>query len=214
MEHLGVKYGIYIAEIAGVSAKDNTRLQVRILPGMETLPKEYLPIWPSFFKHQAITGKVGSLVWCIANEEYTVGYILGYVNSFTWAGTYAEDSLSKSLLDKLDSIHVNLRGTVLNYRDIIVTYWNDNCIHFVQRSDGSTIVAYTSGTLSVTRPTEILQSVQNGASVRINRDEVVISAGVIRLAGKVRLGENPKGQVLVTQGGLGKNGLPADDVWA
>ena len=214
MEHLGVKYGIYIGEIAGVSAKDNTRLQVRILPGMETLPKEYLPIWPNFFKHQAITGKVGSLVWCIANEEYTVGYILGYVNSFTWGGTYAEDSLSKSLLDRLDNIHVNLRGTVLNYRDIIVTYWNENCIHFVQRSDGSSIMAYTSGTLSVVRPTEILQSVQNGASIRINRDEAVITAGVIRLAGKVRLGENPKGKVLVTQSGLGKNGLPADDVWA
>lgn len=214
MVHQGLPYGLYIAEIVGVAAKDNTRVQVRITPGMEGIAKEYLPIWPSFFKHQAITGKVGELVWCVANEEFTTGYILGYVNSFTWGGTYKDDSLTESFLDRIDDVHVTLRGAVLNYRDIIVTYWNENCIHFIQRTDGSTIIAYTSGTLSIVRPTEILQSVQNGGSLRISKDEAVITAKTIRLAGKVRLGENPKGNVLVSQGGLGKNGLPADDVWA
>lgn len=214
MTHQELKYGLYIAEIAGIAAADNTRLQVRILPGMEGIAKEFLPIWPSFFKHQAITGKIGSLVWCVANEEFTTGYILGYVNSFTWSGTYKEDSLSASLLDKIDNAHVTLRGTLLNYRDIIVTYWDDSCIHFTQRSDGASIIAYTSGTISVIRPTEILMTVGNGSSILINKEDVVITAKNIRLAGKIRLGDNPKGNVLVTQGGLGKNGLPADDVWA
>lgn len=213
MVHQGLAYGLYIGEIVGISANDNTRVQVRITPGMEDIAKDYLPIWPSFFKHQAITGKVGDLVWCIANEEFTVGYILGYVNSFTWGGTYADDSLTSSFLDKIDDVHVALRGTVLNYRDIIVTYWDENCVHFIQRTDGSTIIAYTSGTLSIVRPTEILQSVGE-SSVRINKDEIALVAQTVRLAGKIRLGDNPKGKVLVTQGGLGRNGLPADDVWA
>lgn len=210
----GLRYGLYMAEIAGVSAKENTRLQVRILPDMASINKEYLPIWPSFFKHQALTGKPGDLVWCVANEEFTTGYILGYVNSITWGGTYKEDSLSKSFLDNLDDIHVELRGLVLNYRDIIITYWDSSCMHFIERSTGASISAFSSGTLSIVRPNEILQSVEKGGSVRINKDEVVISAATIRLAGDVRLGSNPKGKVLVTQGVLGRNGQPSDEVWA
>lgn len=210
----GLKYGLYMAEIVGVSAKDNTRLQVRVLPDMNGLIKDYLPIWPSFFKHQALTGKIGDLVWCVANEEFTTGYVLGYVNSFTWGGTYKEDSLTKDFLDTLDDIHVELRGLVLNYRDIIVTYWDSSCIHFIERSTGGSISAFTSGTLSIVRPTEILQSVERGASVRINKEEVVISGQTIRLDGNVRLGTNPKGKVLVTQGSLGRNGQPSDEVWA
>lgn len=209
-----MSFSLYIAEIVGVSSGDNTRLQLRVLPQLEGIAKEYLPVWPFFFAHQAITGKVGELVWCIANTELSMGYVLGFVNDYSWNGDYSESSIPLTLLEKLNDIHVELRGKLFSYSDIIVTFWNETSVHFVDRATGAHISAFTSGTVSITRPDEIIMAVGSKSMINMNADEVVISADKIRLSGEVRLGKNPQGKILVTQGVLGSNGLPADSVWA
>jgi len=205
---------IYIAKIEVPATKEDNRLQVRVLPHMENLPLEMLPVWPCFFKYQYISGKPGELVWCIANSEFTMGYVLGYANTYSWVGDYTEDSLSDDFKNKLDDFHVELRGTLLNFSDMIVTFWNETSIHFVSRSSGDHIIAFTSGTLHIVRPKEVITSVEGESIFKVTKDEIVLSAKKIRLAGEVRLGTNPQGSVLVTQGVLGKNGVPAKDVWA
>jgi len=209
-----MSYSLYIAKIEGVASAGNTRLQVRVLPHMESLDKDYLPIWPFFFGYQAITGKAGELVWCIANDEFTAGYVLGFVNSYTWSGSYEESSIPQSLYDRIDDIHVELRGKLLNYKDIIVSFWNDTSIHFVDRSTGAHITAFTSGTLSIVRPEEIIMAVGGTSMINMNSEEIVITAKKVRLSGEVRLGLAPQGPVLVTPGVLGKNGLTSSSVWA
>jgi len=209
-----MSYSLYIAKIEALATPEDDRLQVRVLPEMESLDKSYLPVWPFFFKNQTITGNLGDLVWCIANTEFTMGYVLGYANSYSWIGDYASSSIPTSLKDKLDNVHVELRGKLLSYRDIIVTYWNESSIHFVDRSTGAHITAFTSGTVSIVRPEEIILAVGAKSMIKIDEQEIVLTAQKVRLAGEVRLGNNPQGNVLVTQGVLGSNGLPASSVWA
>lgn len=209
-----MSYAIYIAEIVGVASAGNTRLQVRVLPQLEGIADEYLPVWPYFFQHQAITGKKGELVWCIANTDLSVGYILGFVNKYSWNGTYEENSIPQTLMDQLDDVHVELRGKLFSYKDIIVTFWNETSMHFIERSTGAHITALTTGTLSIVRPDEIIMAVAGKSMINMSADEITITASKIRLSGDVRLGSNPQGKVLVTQGVLGQNGLPAESVWA
>lgn len=192
---------IYIAEIVAVASTKDDRVQVRVLPQMRDLSKDYLPVWPSFFKNSIITGNVGDLVWVVANEEFTIGYILGYANMYTDSSNYEEGTIPPKLFDKISNLHVSLKGTLLNYRDIIVTHYNEISISFFQRKDGATITAFTNGTLSVVRPNEITFVV--GSSILSIKDgEIALNAKNLKLGGKsVQLGDCPSGNVLVTDGG-------------
>lgn len=209
-----MSFSVYIAKIEGVASTEDTRLQVRIVPEMEKIEKDFLPIWPCFFKHQAFTGAVGSYVWCIASTDFTTGYVLGYANNFTWGSSYAESSIPLAMLDRIDDLHVELRGQLLNFKDIIVTFWNETSLHFVDRVTGSHLVAFTSGTISFIRPTEITLAVGAKSLLSMNSEEIVLTAPVIRLAGEVRLGLNPTGKVMTSPGALGGNSLPAAGIWA
>lgn len=223
-----MEYGIRIAEIVGMATakagnpdkpqdSPNFRIKIRVTPEMDSIDEDYLPIWPCFFKYQGITGKVGDLVWVLCNEEFTIGYILGFMNPYTWSGSYINDSIPKTVFNAVDSMHVALRGRLLNYKDIIVTYWDQQSLHFVERSTGASVIALTSGVLHIVRPGEILMAVMNSDStsmIKIDANETVITSKAIRLQGTVYLGDSPQGNVLVTSGPTGKNGRPSDNVWA
>lgn len=209
-----MSFSLYIAKIEATASAEDDRLQVRILPDMETLDKSYLPVWPYFFKHQLIAGKVGELVWCIANTEFTVGFILGFVNAYSWTGDYSSSSIPTRLKEKFNDAHVELRGKLFSFKDIIVTFWDETSIHFIDRTNGAHIIAFTSGTCCIVRPDEIIMAVGAKSMINMSEKEITITADKIRLSGEVRLGRSPQGSVLVTQGFLGANGLPAADVWA
>jgi len=214
-----MQYGVHIAEIVGIAGDNNFRMKVRVLPHMSEISDDYLPIWPNFFKGKGITGKVGELVWCLTNEEFTMGYILGMVAAYTYSGSYADDSIPKTLLDRLDDIQVDLSGKLLNYRNIEVTFWNQTSVHFVERETGTSIIAFATGSLHIMKDEEFMVAIGDGKSettsmIKMTADEIVFSSKNIRLQGSIKLGNNPQGKVLVTPGVLGRNGLPATDVWA
>ena len=208
-----MKYSIYLARIEGSASSTDTRLQVRVLPDMEDLSKDYLPMWPSFFRNELITGRPGSLVWVIANEEYTMGYVLGYANFYTWKDDYKAASIPSDLFDKIDEGSIDLKGHILNYTDAQVVFWNENTLHFIERSTGTSIIAYRNGTIHSVGPLEILASV--GESIlKITGKEIVLSSPSIRIEGEVKLGTNPQGKVFVSSGSGGNNTVPSKGVWA
>jgi|LSQX01.3.fsa_nt_gb hypothetical protein len=208
-----MQYSIYLARIEGVSSSTDSRLQVRILPDMEDLSRDYLPMWPSFFRNEMITGKPGALVWVIANKEYTMGYVLGYANFYTWKDDYKDASIPSDLFDRIDDGAIDLRGKILNYSDTQVMFWNENTLHFIERSTGASIIAYRNGTIHSVEAGEIVAKV--GQSIlRITGEEIVLSSPSVRIEGEVKLGTNPQGQVFISSGPKGNNTVPSKDVWA
>jgi hypothetical protein len=213
-------HNLYIAKIEGTSPKNDSRLQVRILPHMEGLENGMLPIWPFFFANQTITGKAGELVWCIADDEFRAGYILGHAGMYSWEGDYSSSSLPDSLLTKLQDSIVEISGQLLYFKNLIVTFWNDKSLHFVEKDTGAHYTAFSNGSFSMQTSHTAMQVVRedNGnmfSALRISRDEIVLTSKVIRLEGDVRLGTNPKGQLLVSPTSRAPaGGQSSSSVWA
>lgn len=88
-------YGLYLARIVANSAEGNTRLRVKVLPYMESLDDYACPEWSCFNRQHIITGDVGDLVWVVANDDFSLGYIIGYAN-YT---TYSEETFYKMTID-------------------------------------------------------------------------------------------------------------------
>lgn len=210
-----MSYGLYIGRVVGVASSTNSRLQVRILPHMETLEAADCPIWPSFFRDELYTGKENELVWCICDDEFNNGYVLGLANY----AAYSEDDYStltrgsttiplsipkESLQDKISDVTAQLLGERVVFSDIKVTYWDSNCIHFIERSTGGTIIAYSSGSILIMRPTQFyvhIGGISNGTSLKIDSTGVSVSGSAIKLqAPYVGLGTNPSARVVVTNG--------------
>ena len=74
-----MSYGLHLAKIAGYPDWDQNddRLFVQITPEMDNITKD-LPCWPYFFRDEQFKGNVGELVWVICDDEFSVGYILGF----------------------------------------------------------------------------------------------------------------------------------------
>ena len=208
-----MKYSIYLARIEGAASAEDSRIQVRVLPDMEDMERDVLPMWPHFFRNESITGKPGALVWVLSNEEYTTGYILGYANFFSWRDEYEEASIPAELYEVLDNANIELQGKIMNYSDIQVTFWNENTLHFIERSTGASIIAYRSGTIYTVSPGLVDVTVGNSI-FRITPEEIILSAANIRIEGEIKLGTNPQGKVFVSGGTGGGNSVPSRDVWA
>ena len=208
-----MKYSIYIAMIEGVSSLKDNRLTVRVLPDMEDISGDNLPKWPCFIRNELITGKQGQLVWVIANEEFTTGYVLGYANFTTWKDDYEIASVPVDLYNALDDASINLGGKMLSYSDLQISFWNENTIHFVERNSGACIVAFRNGTIHRIKPEGV--DIQVGSSIfQIKENEIIISAETLKLEGeKVLLGKNPQGKVFVSPGASGGNSVPSKGVW-
>ena len=210
-----MKNEIHIAQIEGVASEGNLRLQVRIMPHMQNLEKDYLPIWPFFFKHQALTGKQGDYVWVICNEEFTTGYVLGYAADFTWHGNYEPSSIPEDTFEKIADAYLNVRGFLISFSNIIVTHWTEETIHFIDKEKGTAFVAFTNGTFHMIRSNEVFVTVKGKSTLLITEKEIALEAEKIRLASdQVTLGNNPTGYVMVNPGRLGKTALPSKSVEA
>ena len=196
-----MSYGLYIGRVVGVASNTNSRLQIRILPHMETLEAADCPIWPSFFRDELYTGKENELVWCICDDEFNNGYILGLANY----AAYSEDDYNTLTRGSTTiPLSIQLLGERVVFTDIKVTYWDSNCIHFIERSTGGTIIAYSSGSILIMRPTQfyiLIGGVSNGTSLKIDSTGVSMSGSEIKLqAPYVGLGTNPSAGVVVTNG--------------
>lgn len=210
-------YAIYIAKIEGAATKGDSRLRVRVIPHMEGIAVDKLPSWPHFFRDKMITGTTfttqpADYVWVIANEDFSIGYVLGLTNMFSFGASYGESSLSGTLMDAVSDAHIRLNGTTLSFNDTLITYWDGNSVHFVERSTGSYYIAFRNGTLHTVCNDKIACKV--GASMfKITEDEIQMSAKNIRLNGEVRLGSNPKGKIMVSNGSGAENAVASDEVW-
>lgn len=212
-------YGIYLAEIVATVSSDDSRLTVRVIPQMEGIETKYCPSWPCFFKNEIITGKVGDRVWVLCNDEFTIGFILGLANvAITENTSYEKCSLSSSLKDTINSCYRDLEASSLNFNNLLITYWDSACMHCIDRTDGSTLIAYNSGTIVRIKKSEIYAAVRGygGTSqFRVTPSEINLSADTIRLQSEnVILGNNPRGNVMVSTGTLGRNAVPSTTVQA
>lgn len=211
-----MSYGLYIASIVGVCTSEDSRLQVRILPQMTDISSERCPRFPYFFKDELFTGKNGDLVWCVCDDEFNVGYILGLANYNTYTddtfttttkgNTTINLSLPTDLKESVKNTCLALKGETLDFTDLKVTHWNDTSIHFVERNSGGFIIAYSTGSILIMRPTEFFVhigpgKVDSGSSFKLDLNGVSFAGSSIKLESEqIGLGKSPSGKVLVTNG--------------
>ena len=216
-----MNYGIYLAEVVGTALAGNTRLQVRVIPDMQDIPAGKCPMWPSFFKDKIFWLPEGSKVWVICNKEFTLGYILGEANETTLnvgQGVFEENSISENFLSDINkdnkSYFKSTKKEIDPYNSVI-TYWDEDSAHFVNKSDGSLTVCYRNGSIFKASKNSMYLSV--GSSV-LNIDEsgIALKADRISLTSpNVQLGNSNQGYVMVDGGSTsGKNAVRSTCVQA
>lgn len=211
---------LYIAKVVGTSKQNDSRLQVQIIPYMEKIDTDLCPKWPFFFKDELYSGKEGDMVWCICNDDFSTGYVLGIANFNTNVSetfekaihpyTKKEIPLSPSYSSfeegesTLQKVAVSLSGHTLSFSDLKALYWDSNCIHFIDRNSGSFILAFSYGSLMIMSSSLFAIHIGpegSGPSLKMDSSGVSISGDDIKLqAEHIGLGNNPSGGVLVTQG--------------
>lgn len=200
-------YGLHLAKIKGFPAWSDydDRIFVQITPEMDNISND-LPCWPYFFKDEQFVGKVDDLVWVICDDEYSVGYILGFANYFAYPEdqeTFKEYSIKENLKEKIDNCLISLKASTFSWGDMKVSFWNDSCIHFVERSTGGFIIAYNVGSIFIMRPTEFIVKIAN-SSIKMNSTGFTVGADSIRIqSDDVGLGQNPVNYIVVTSGAAG-----------
>ena len=216
-----MNYAIYLAEVVGAAAAGNARLQVRVIPNMQDIPVEKCPVWPSFFKNEIFWLTAGSKVWVICNEEFTLGYILGEANETTLEvgpNAFKENSIAGDFLKDINKDNKSYFKSTkkdIDPVDSIITYWDEDCIHFVSKKDGSLTVCYSNGSIFKASKSSMYMSV--GSSV-LNIDEsgIALKASRISLSSPdVQLGNSNQGYVMVSGGSSsGKNAVKSTCVQA
>ena len=199
---------LYIAKIEETATPDDFRITLRILPNLIDIEgNSNLPRFPFFFGNKGYTGKIGELVWVVSNDEFTMGYVMGRISKFDWNEDYSSQSITKVTFDKITNIRVDLGGGRFLLTDLELTYWDNTCIHAINRRDGSTIIGYSSGALHILSPTEVLHVIPNEESkmkksiFQMTKDKITLKAESIYLnAEDVYLGRYFYGSMLVTQG--------------
>ena len=232
-----MSYSFYVGKIVNVATSDDNRLQVRIIPHMQDgdIPDEDCPVYPSFFRDEFYTGKVGDYVWVIADEEFSLGYVYSLANFNTYPDKTILEGNSSAFLKSADgvdlSIPSDLRNSIsshaisllsrdLSLADCKITYWDSNCIHYIERSTGGSISAFRNGTLYIQRPDEFIVAIggKDGSVFKMTSQGIDISSsneGRIALQSqKVNLGLNPTQTVLVNNGDSADCAVPSKYVLA
>ena len=208
-----MSYGIYIAQVVGAATEGDDRLQVRVLPQMQnvtTLPDDQCPKWSFFFRDEFYTGTgaANDYVWVICNDDFSVGYILGVANYTTYTSDstlYKQKSIPSDLRSAIADSIATIRGEEYTFSNLKITFWNENSVHFIEKSTGGSLVAFRNGTLYMLRPDEFV-IVMGGTKFTMNRTGISLTGASIKLGSKsVCLGDNPDGAVLVTTGTTGAN---------
>ena len=197
-------YGIYLATVVETVANDH-RIGVKIIPQMNDIVDSSCPRWPSFFKDEMTLPKKGELVWVICNNDFSLGYVLGLANLNTYRGeSFEEHSIPQSLVDQISSNIQDIQIGSFTIVDAKVEFWNDTTIHFIERSTGGRIMAFSNGTMYIFRPNEVILKLGAGASnvFKLTSEGFsLFSKSSIKLnSDNVTLGNNPTGGVLVSLG--------------
>lgn len=228
-----MSYGFYLAEVASVANTKDNRLGVRILPQMgnrTTIPDSKCPVWPSFFKDELYTGKKGDLVWVICDDEFSMGYVFGLANYNTYPDIVDNNGSSSVFEKSLDGIDlsipselrsaiseasISVLGVTLSLDNVKVTYWDSNCIHYIERRTGGKVIAFKSGTLYIFRQNEFV--IKIGKSVlRLDAKSLsAVSDSILMQSDFVGLGNSRSmGNVLVTNGKTSTTAMVSESVHA
>ncbi len=202
---------IYRARIYQKFDPGDDRLQVRIVPHMADLTeKDLLPIYPPFFKGQIIAGKTEKVdksnadyVWVAALPDFTVGFVLGLANAYEGnVPKYSQSLNYKALIEALSKR--NIIPPYMDYRDMLVQYWNNSYVEMVNVKTGDKFIAQSTGSIIALQTGQIYLRVgsgndangSNAATIRMTRDEISISAPHIRIRGTLSIGD--RGVYLLT----------------
>ena len=218
-----MSYGIYIAQVVGVANSGDDRLQVRVLPQMQnymTLPDDQCPKWSFFFRDEFYTGTgaANDYVWVICNDDFSVGYILGAANYTTYSSEstlYKQKSIPSDLTKAIKESIATLRGEQYSFRNLKVTFWNNDSIHFIERSTGGSIIAFRNGTLYIARPDEFAIVMGETKFTMSKQKGISLSGTSIKLGSNdVFIGNKADGKILVTTGVTGSDARASDCAWA
>ena len=203
-----MSYGLYLAQVIGATRENDSRIQIRVVPQMNDLPKGMCPRWPFFFKDECLIGSTGDLVWVVCNDDFSQGYILGTANynTYTEDNDFSKYSVPKDLRTSITASFGSLGMNKFNFRDLKVTYWNEDCIHVIEKSTGGVVYAYRNGSLFVFRNNEFIVKIKNGATLKLSETGISMSTqGSILLDSRdVGLGKSPERSVVVTSGSADK----------
>ena len=218
-----MSYGIYIAQVVGVANSGDDRLQVRVLPQMQnymTLPDDQCPKWSFFFRDEFYTGTgaANDYVWVICNDDFSVGYILGAANYTTYSSEstlYKQKSIPSDLTKAIKESIATLRGEQYSFKNLKVTFWNNDSIHFIERSTGGSIIAFRNGTLYIARPDEFAIVMGETKFTMSKQRGISLSGTSIKLGSNdVFIGNKADGKILVTTGVTGNDARASDCAWA
>ena len=218
-----MSYGIYIAQVVGVASSGDDRLQVRELPQMQnymTLPDDQCPKWSFFFRDELYTGTgaANDYVWVICNDDFSVGYILGAANYTTYSSEstlYKQKSIPSDLTKAIKESIATLRGEQYSFKNLKVTFWNNDSIHFIERSTGGSIIAFRNGTLYIARPDEFAIVMGETKFTMSKQKGISLSGTSIKLGSNdVFIGNKADGRILVTTGVTGNDARASDCAWA
>ena len=218
-----MSYGIYIAQVVGVANSGDDRLQVRVLPQMQnymTLPDDQCPKWSFFFRDEFYTGTgaANDYVWVICNDDFSVGYILGAANYTTYSSEstlYKQKSIPSDLTKAIKESIATLRGEQYSFKNLKVTFWNNDSIHFIERSTGGSIIAFRNGTLYIARPDEFALVMGETKFTMSKQKGISLSGTSIKLGSNdVFIGNKADGKILVTTGVTGNDARASDCAWA
>ena len=203
-----MSYGLYLAQVIGATRENDSRIQIRVVPQMNDLPKGMCPRWPFFFKDECLIGSTGDLVWVVCNDDFSQGYVLGTANYNTYVedNDFSKYSVPKDLRTTITASFGSLGMNKFNFRDLKVTYWNEDCIHVIEKSTGGVVYAYRNGSLFVFRNNEFIVKIKNGTTLKLSETGISMSTqGSILLDSRdVGLGKSPERSVVVTSGSADK----------
>jgi hypothetical protein len=193
-------YEIYRATVVQNPSITDPRTTVRILTLMDGITDaKVLPKYPSFFANKLFNFQTGSTVWCLCNDTFDIGYVIGPSNVFSDAiDSYVnysnvKDSFTKILQNTLSGIEVGLP----NFSDLHFTYVDNNIMEAVSTKTGIKITYHSNGAMFVVGPVGIIMSYSDGLislgkNTSSGSSEINITAKDIRLNGNVSLGTGTK----------------------
>jgi hypothetical protein len=192
-------YELYRASVVKNPTTEDPRTVVRVLGLMDDIAKDTdLPKYPSFFANRLFNLPLKSIVWCVCNDTFDIGYVLGPSNVFSEAvkdySSYStiEESFLNVLKNSLSGIKLGLP----NFQDLYFSYVDNNIIEAISTKTGLKITYHSNGALFMVGPVGIVMSYANGLiSIAKNAtngtSEINISADSIRIKGAVSLGTGP-----------------------
>lgn len=113
---------------------------VRIIPDMQDIKEgeEYLPKFPNFFQDSQQTYARGDVVWVLCVEDFTVGYVLGLVESSTGSDMV---TIALNLIQETQRAVEIPEADISNFSDIHFSIKRNGAIEFVDS------VTKTAGTI-------------------------------------------------------------------